>query len=175
MEEIRKAYEEIFDSIEDAVQMKKMTPALILLYTSMDSFSALTGSCTHNPDAEKGFMSWVKTWMLKKNPLPCNERDLYSEKCRILSHPVSDQEKELLADAREIYYVSGNADIHFLQNLIEMTGKSDTAVSARFEDIFEAFRNGVKDCLYHFEMDMSVRNIFKDKARDSFAMAALQV
>lgn len=175
MEEIRKAYEEIFDSIEDAVQMKKMTPAIILLYTSMDSFSALTGSCMHDPDAERGFMSWVKTWMLEKNPLPCNERDLYSEKCRILCHPVSDQEKEILADAREIYYVSGNADNHFLQNLIEMTGKSDTAVSARFEDILEAFKNAVNDCLYHYEMDMSVKSIFRDKAGDSFTLAALQV
>lgn len=111
--------------------------------------------------------------MLEKNPLPCNERDLYSEKCRILNHQVTDQEMELLNGAREIYYTSGNADIQFLQNLIEMTGKSDSAVSARFEDILEAFRHGVSDCLDHIEADMNASSIFKGHAKDTFAMAAL--
>ena len=76
-------YTQIFSAITYCVSEKLILPALILIYSSIDSASWLSSDNEYHSVRER-FQNWVDTWMLKKYPLPCNATELYAARCGIL-------------------------------------------------------------------------------------------
>ncbi|MEP7198105.1 MAG: hypothetical protein ABI851_16425 [Saprospiraceae bacterium] len=75
-------YYDIFETIYECLEKGRITPALILIYSAIDSFSYMSNLNNHS--GKKVFKEWVKKWMLDRYPLPCNETDLYAARCGLL-------------------------------------------------------------------------------------------
>jgi hypothetical protein len=159
-------YLDLLESIDDSIKKERIVPGLILLYSSIDSFSSLAE--ISNGTGRKIFKDWVKKWMLDRYPLPCNETDIYSARCGLLHQQISESDLTASKKAREIYYVWGNASAKFLQDTIDNSNKKDTVVAVKIEDLVWAFRRGMADCMDDINKDRQWRMTFDEKAKKIF-------
>jgi hypothetical protein len=102
----------LIDAIEESLSKGRIVPALILIYSSIDSISFLAER--ENIKGRKAFKNWVKKWMLEKYPIACNEIDIYSARCGLLHQHASESDLTRRKMAKEIYYSWGNANIEIL-------------------------------------------------------------
>lgn len=166
MNALHKNYYDLFRAIEDSIDNKRFTPALILIYSGIDSFSFLASISSKN--GRTVFKEWVKEWMLKKYPLPCNETDIYSARCGLLHQQTSKSDLSNKGEAKEIYYTWGNANLEALQYSLSSIGKCDKIVAVKIEDLMWSFRRGMVDCMSEINKNVNWKNIYDAKARNMF-------
>ena len=162
MTAFHKTYFDILETIDDCVSKDRITPALILLYSAIDSFSDLSNR------KEKGgrqtFKDWVKTYMLEKYPLPCNEEDIYAARCALLHTNTSESDLSKKSEAMELYYVHGQKPIEPLEQAIQNVQETQGRVIAvRVEDMIRSFRNGMADCMALIGSDPKWTSEFNSK------------
>jgi len=164
-------YFDLIETIEESIQKKRIVPALILIYSGIDSFSYLS-----EVSDQKGrgvFKAWVKKWMLGKYSLPCNEVDLYAARCGLLHRQMSEAQLTEDKNAKELYYAWGNKDQEELQKGIDSTDKKDQAVAINIEDLVWSFRKGIADCMDEIKKDERWDRVFKTKAGKLFVSVNL--
>lgn len=161
-----KTYIDLLESIEDSIKKQRIIPGLILLYSSIDSFSSLAEKS--DGTGRKIFKEWVRKWMLDKYPMTCNETDIYSARCGLLHQQISESDLTVERKAKEIYYVWGNASVEFLQNTIDVSEKKGSVVAVKVEDLVGTFRRGMADCMDEINNDKQWRMIFDKKAERFF-------
>jgi hypothetical protein len=156
----------LINAIEESLSKERIVPALILIYSGIDSISFLAerGNLKHR----EVFKNWVKKWMLEKYPIPCNEIDIYSARCGLLHQQSSESSLTKNNKAREIYYSWGNANIEILQNSIISSSKDTSVVAVKVEDLFWSFRKGTADCLAAINENDNWRGIFQEKCVKMF-------
>lgn len=159
-----KTYVDMFETISECLIKGRTTPALVLLYAGIDSFSELSNK--GNQTGKTVFKEWVKKWMLNKYPLPCNEIDLYAARCGLLHLQKSESKLSKDGTARELWYSWGNGEVSRLQFGIDSLGKKIIAI--KVEDIFESFKNGMYDCLQAIENEAEWNQIFEEKSASLF-------
>jgi hypothetical protein len=155
-------YFQIFTVIDYCISEKLITPALILIYSTIDSISWLS---TENSDQrnKEYFQNWVDTWMLKHYPLPCTSLELYAARCGILHTltPSSDLSKK--KGVRQISYAWGNASHIDLENTIQVLGNR-SLVAVHVNDILTSLRSGFIDFLSSIESNENSKKLFAQKA-----------
>ena len=161
-------YEDIFETIEDAILKDRIIPSLILFFSAIDSFSALA-SLKGRSDRST-FKEWVKKWMIDRSPLPCDEMDIYSARCALLHQQISKSDLTIGGKAKEILYAWGSKKAETLQVLINNKGRADDTVAVKIEDLIGAFKKGMICCYNEIQEDSEKFNIFKEEAKKMFVL-----
>jgi hypothetical protein len=80
---------EMLDAAELCLKSGFVIPALVLLYSLIDSISWLASD---NPDegVKSRFVRWVDMWMLERIKFPCTSLELYGARCGIVHTLTSD-------------------------------------------------------------------------------------
>ena len=157
-----RTYFDILETIDECVKKDRITPALILLYSAIDSFSKLSNKT--GKGGRQVFQEWVKTYMLNKYPLPCNEADIYAARCALLHTYTSESDLSKNSQAMELYYVHGPKPIEPLQRAIASSPQTRSRVTAvRVEDLIRSFRNGMADCMSMIRNDSKWEKDFNEK------------
>ena len=161
-----RSYAQIITAIDNCIADKLIMPALILLYSAIDSVSWIA-SDDENQSVGKRFQSWVDTWMLQKYPLPCTAIELYAARCVILHTLTPDSDLSEKKGVRRISYAWGTAlqkDLDESIKLLEYPG-----VAIHVNDIFSSFQSGFADFLESLETDEARKDLFMQKASKHFA------
>ncbi|MFB0946739.1 MAG: hypothetical protein QMB24_11435 [Spirosomataceae bacterium] len=164
IEAYQRTYIEILDTIEQCIKDRRIITSLILLYSAIDSFSALVE--TDGKKGRKVFEGWVRKWMLAKYPLNCNEVDIYSARCGLLHVQTPESDLSQKKEAKELHYCYGEADTKILQIAIDRN--EINAVAIKIEDLVYSFRNGMADCLNDIYQDEQWQKSVKVKSEKFF-------
>ena len=142
-------------------------PALILLYSAIDSVSWIASDDENQP-VGKRFQIWVDTWMLQKYPLPCTAIELYAARCGILHTLTPDSDLSEKKQVKRISYAWGTAKQKDLDESIKLLDYPGL-VAVHIDDISHSFRNGFADFIESLEKDDNKRALFTQKAGKHFA------
>jgi hypothetical protein len=164
LQQVYQNYFDILQTIDESISKNRLVPALILLYSAIDSFSSLSNN--NGSSGRQVFKSWVKTWMLKDYKFDLNEDDLYSARCGLIHQHISESDLTKSNKAREIHYVWGNAKLPILGDAIQHSGNN--AVAVRVEDLISAFRIGMANCMKEIYLDPEWRKMFDERAERLF-------
>jgi hypothetical protein len=108
------------------------------------------------------------TDQVEKHKLVCNEEDIYSARCGLLHQQMSESNMTKNKEAKEIYYTWGEANQVVLERTIISTGKGDSAVGVKVEDLIMAFRQGMANCISEIENDSNWKKRFDEKVEKLF-------
>ena len=147
MKALLKTYNDIFKTIEESLNNERLVPALILLYSGIDSFSWIINEDETRKDSEI-FKSWVTKWILSTNEISCSAEELYAARNGII-HRQSSQSRnsEKNESIRQIVYAYGSKSSHVLQNALINSNLDKKFVAVQFEIILHAFKIGLSQCL----------------------------
>ena len=126
--------------IDACIEKKLNTPALILIYSAIDTTGWLDSSEEFATKAS--FMNWVDAYLLKAKPLRCTSLDLYAARCGLLHTFTPDSQLSISGKARRIYYALGKGSIQDLQRTIDFRNKSEEYVAVHVNDLYEALKLG---------------------------------
>ena len=135
------SYLEIITVTKQAIQDEHILPALILIYSSIDSASFLATKSPLEP-VNKRFKDWVKKWMFTVNKLPCTPEELYSARCGVVHTFTSSSNLTMNKKVRHVAYAWGSADYKKLQKSLDYH-HSNKVVAVQVEDLFESFQQGL--------------------------------
>jgi hypothetical protein len=160
------SYAEIIIAIDYCLSEKLILPALILIYTAIDSVSWIA-SDDENQKVRERFQIWVNTWMLQKYPLSCTAEELYAARCGILHTLTPDSDLSEKKGINRIMYAWGNALQTDLDTSIKLL-EYPRYVAVHVNDIFLSFKNGFADYLQTLETDKVKKELFYEKANKHF-------
>jgi len=129
-------YIQVVAGIRLCIDKRLITPALILIYATIDSYAwAVSGN--PNQTVRARFEAFVSDWMLPNHPLPCSPSDLYGARCAILHTltPYSDISKS--KQAKPIAYAWGTASASSLTTALQHAAPGE-AVSLHLEELANA-------------------------------------
>lgn len=129
-------YVQVVAGVRLCLEKKLLMPALILIYTLMDSFAWATSDKKSN-DIRVTFESWTEKWVLNQKTLPCTATDLYAARCAVLHTLTSEAKLTKSGKACKVTYAWGNADSAQLQATISALG-SRNVVAIHVNDLFDA-------------------------------------
>jgi hypothetical protein len=158
--------------IDACIEKKLNTPALILIYSAIDTTGWLDSSEEFATKAS--FMKWVDAYLLKAKPLRCTSLDLYAARCGLLHTFTPDSQLSILRKARRIYYAWGTASIQDLQRTIDFTNKSEEYVAVHVNDLYEALQLGLIRFSEELENDPGRKVRVYKKAGKFFADFSLE-
>ena len=162
-----KTYIDIFETIDCCLKENKVNPALILLYSAIDSFSFLTDR--ENKKSKQAFLDWVTTWMINGHEIDCKAIDIYAARCGLLHRQTSESDLSLKNEAKEFYYVHGLKPIEPLQHaLSNLETTRDKVIPIRIEVLVSSFRQGMADCMAEIRKDVDWDKSFRDRADKYF-------
>src|SRR5688572_16868981 len=128
-----KTYIDIFETIDYSLKKDRVNPALILLYSAIDSFSFLTDRANRN--SKQAFLDWVEKWMIATNGLKCKAIDIYAARCGLLHRQTSESDLSMKREAKEFYYVHGSKPIEPLRYAVLNSSEArDKVIAIRIED-----------------------------------------
>lgn len=160
-------YFQTFTAIDYCISEKLIMPALILIYSAIDSASWIS-SDNENQSVNERFQNWVNTWMLQNYPLPCTAIELYAARCGILHTLTPDSDLSEKKGIRRISYAWGIAKQEDLEESIRLSNYSGL-VAVHINDISYSFRNGFVDFIASLERDDVKKALFAQKASKHFA------
>ena len=165
-ENLFRNYYQLLAATDLCIGERLYMPALVLIYTAIDSVSWLASDDRNEPVRIR-FEKWVNKWMLQKYPLPCTATELYAARCGILHTltPDSDLSKKGI---RKIAYAWGKADSDDLAKTIQLLDYQGL-VAVHLEDILGSFRQGFADFLNALVRDDEKMDRFISKANKHFA------
>ena len=155
------------ETVEYCFQVRRILPALILLYTLIDSISWLATS-SPNASVRRRFTRWVDDWMLKSGALPCTSLELYAARCGVLHSLTSDSDLTALKKARRILYSFRDDSASPLQEVADHIRPREF-VAIRIEDFYDAFRIGLANFLEDTFQNPSKRAAFERRAVGHFS------
>jgi hypothetical protein len=156
-------YYQIFSAIDYCISEKLHAPALVLIYSAMDSTSWAACEDEKQHSGKKYFTNWVDKWMLRKYPLSCSSLELYAARCAILHTltPYSDLSKN--HNIRIISYGWGNAKQEDLEETINRLYYPNN-VSVHLNNLLNSFKNGFKDFMEYLDTNQTNKELFFKKA-----------
>lgn len=104
--------------------------------------------------------------MLEKYPLPCTASEIYVSMCRLLHQPESEPSDSKKENNREILY---SWDDRKNPSNVDFNNVAENTVFVKAEDVVNAYRNGLIDCIEEVENDEKLAASFKAKAMKLFS------
>ena len=157
--------------MDACIEKKLSAPALILIYSGIDTVGWLASSEHYATKAS--FMKWVDGYLLKGKPLQCTSLELYAARCGLLHTFTPNSELSSLGKARRIYYAWGTASVRDLQRTIDLTNKTGEYVAVHVNDLCEAWRLGVLQFTEELEKDPDRKSRVYKKAGKFFSELGL--
>jgi hypothetical protein len=141
---------------EISIQRELILPALILIYSGIDSASFLA---TKDIDAQVNdrFIAWVNRWMYSTKILPCSAEELYSARCGVVHTFTSDSNLTRNKNVRRVAYSWGSSDIIKLQKTMDI-GHHGEMVALSVNDLYESYKLGLADFFEFAMKDNSLAN-----------------
>jgi hypothetical protein len=127
--------------IEACIEKKAITPALVLIYSAIDTTGWLDSREAFT--TRNDFISWVDNYLLKANPLKCTALDLYAARCGLLHTFTPDSQLSSLGRARVICYAWGEAKADVMQQAIDIKNKANDLVAVQVNDLYQAWLSGL--------------------------------
>jgi hypothetical protein len=162
-----KNYFQLISAIELCIEQKLVMPALVLIYTGIDSVSWLSAA---EPTRSVGdrFQSWVLEWMYAVRPLSCTPEELYAARCGLLHTLTPNSTLTERKNVRRIAYAWGKGEQKDLNDSIA-TLKYEGLVGIHINDLFESFRFGFSAFLEKTMNDDIASKTFTEKAKKHFS------
>jgi hypothetical protein len=130
----------LLTAVELCIHQKLDTPALVLMYSSIDIAAWVHSDRRYTNQTE--FKEWVNKYLLAANPLPCSAEDLYSARCGLLHNLSSDSQMTDRQRARPIWYAWKPAPLAPLQKLAAFPN-APNPIAMYGDDLFEAICLGL--------------------------------
>ncbi len=134
------SFHDIFEAIEDELQKRRHLPALILIYTTIDSVAWLT-SRDDSMRVRARFEAWVNRWIVPILRI-CSATELYAARCGILHTFTSRSDLSASCKARRVAYSLGAASPEALQKVLEGQQPGGFVV-LNINALYEALRSGI--------------------------------
>ncbi|MGE6992670.1 hypothetical protein [Stutzerimonas zhaodongensis] len=165
------SYLQTLQAIEYCENNHLQTPALVMLYSAIDSVSWLSSS---NPKASgKAFKAWVSEWMLKDPRIKCTAEELYAARCGLV-HTLTPTSSLTQRGIRKVAYAWGSASSQRLEELIDSVDAASELVAVHLSDLIQVFRNGMADYLEYVSEDSQRKEAFEAKCREHFATVSME-
>ena len=157
--------------IEALLEKKLIGPALILIYSAIDTVGWLDspGEATR-----KSFTLWVDNYLLRARPLAATSEDLYGARCGYLHTFSPDSRLTTEGKARRICYAWGMAKVDELHRSIDLRGQSAKYVAVGVNDLYEGWRLGVEMFIQEIDSDPDRKEKVYEKAKRFFADLSMQ-
>ncbi len=153
--------------IEECLEKRLTQPALILIYSGIDTAGWLDSP---ERDATRAsFVKWIDGYLLKAKPLTCTALDLYAARCGLLHTFSPDSRLSYQAEARRIYYAWGTADVEKLQRTIELTNNTTKYVAVHVTELYEGWCLGLLAFTDDLEKDPARKARVHAKASQFFS------
>ena len=178
-ESLERAFAQLFEAINVCLEKRLRSPALILLYSTIDIASWL---CSDDRSVRARFTTWVEKYVLPGTTLKCNAVDLYGARCGLVHMYSAVSDLSAKGEARPLGYAHKPSRVEDLEELVDtgMKLKVDPSLSfvpVQFEDLLEASRQGVATFLSELQTDNAraakaykkAVNIFTDLAAEDAA------
>jgi hypothetical protein len=134
-------YVQVVAAIRLCLDKRLITPGLILIYATIDSF-AWAASESPGSTVRSRFEAFVEEWMLPNHPLPCSPTDLYGARCAILHTLTAYSDLSNSRQAKPIAYAWGSGNASSLSTVLQHAQVRD-AVCLHVEDLANALFNAM--------------------------------
>lgn len=145
-------YAQVVQGTQLCIDQKLLMPALILIYTLIDTLAWASSSDKKAPVRVR-FETWVTKWL--GHHLPCSATELYAARCGILHTLTSKADLNAGGKVREVAYAWGTAKREDLQATIDHLGKT-RVVALHVGVLFQAVREAMADMLEKAESDAAL-------------------
>lgn len=98
----------VFDAIDDCLKAKRLLPALMLMYATIDSVAALQRA--EGTKTRGSFEKWVDEYLLPADGVRCSATDLYAARCAILHTLSTDADLIAAGKAKRLVYAWGQGN-----------------------------------------------------------------
>ena len=161
--------------IEACIEKKAMIPALILIYSAVDTTGWLDS--TEVFSSRNDFIRWVNNYLLRAKPLKCTAIDLYAARCGLLHTFTPDSQLSSSGKARVICYAWGKAKVEDMQRAIDLKCKSNELVAVHVNELYQAWVSGLvlwgedldKDTNRSTKVLVKAKKFFADIGSDTMA------
>ena len=153
--------------IEACMEKKAMIPALVLIYSAIDTTGWLDSTETFS--TRNDFIRWVDTYLLKAKQLKCSAIDLYAARCGLLHTFTADSQLSSSGTARVIWYAWGKAKVEDLQRAIDLKNKSNKLVAVHVNELYQAWLSGLELWGQDLDKDSNRSAKILTKAKKFFA------
>jgi hypothetical protein len=100
-------YSQVIAGIRLCIERGLLSPALILIYSTMDSYAWAVSE--KRSSVRSSFEAFVAEYVLPNHPMPCSPTDLFAARCAILHTLTGDSDLSERDKAKTIEYVWGAA------------------------------------------------------------------
>ncbi len=160
-------YVQVVAAAQICLEKKLQMPALILIYTLMDTFAwAVYGADVKS--SRKRFEAWTRKWVLSHAELSCTAADLYAARCAVLHTMTSEASLTESGEARRIAYAWGTATAEELQHAVSALGH-ENIVGVHIESLFAAVREAMARVVERSDQDTRLRKRLEHAASKHFA------
>jgi hypothetical protein len=160
-------YVQVVAAVQICLEKKLQMPALILIYTLMDTFAwAVYGADERS--SRRRFETWAKKWVLGHAELGCTAVDLYAARCAVLHTMTSEASLTESGEARRIAYAWGTATAEKLRSAVSAL-EHDNIVAVHIESLFAAVREGMARMVERSDQDSRLRMRLEQAASKHFA------
>ena len=164
MDSSRQLFNELLDSIEELLLKHRTLPALILLYSALDSFAWLSN--IHNDKSNRArFTSWVDDWIIKNSLLPCSSLELYAARNAILHHQTAESKLTDEGNARRIIYGINDSDVIRLNKIISFRNDGNSYVAVNIWELTQSFKEGINSCYSYIEDNHALKEKVVQKSK----------
>lgn len=162
-----RSFTQILISVDFCIENKLTIPALVLIYSSIDSASWLA---TDNAGAKVGerFQRWVTDYMLNKGLLNCTAEELYAARCGLLHTMTPDSTLSRKRGVRTIGYAWGTAMVEKLEASMKALSSNKYAAD-QLEDLNRAFRLGLAEFLEQAEQEPELKARVQSRSGNHFS------
>jgi len=135
---------ELFAAIDLLVDNDLVTPAITLMYATIDTMAWLALPDDKETVRKTDFIEWVQRHGLDEAVSPCTPEELYGARCGFV-HSYSPESTLSRAGAvREIVYMIGYGRRRMLQDEIKARGKETEAVALHLADLREGLASAIE-------------------------------
>ena len=138
----REMIEEMIESAEVLLGLRKVTPPLVLLYSAIDMMAWLNIRDVISDTSSSSFVKLVNDFISPTGQLPqCSPDDLYGARCGLLHTRTPESRTARSGQARKLLYAYGSKTARELQGLID-TCESDE-IPVHVDSLVKAVRLGL--------------------------------
>lgn len=166
LESARNNFNIQFSAIDICYKEKFFNPVLILIYTTIDTFSYLD----RIDDSEKvvdRFTRWVDNFLLPNSELKCSSIDLYAARCGMVHSSTAESDLSKKGKAKQIYYLHGIKDT--LSEHIKILKRENTICVVSIPKLYIALRNAHINYLKYLRKDYDRMILFVDRVNKIMA------
>ena len=160
-------YTHLITAIDYCITENLVMPALVLIYTAIDSVSWLASGDASLSVSER-FQMWANNWMLEKYSLTCTAEELYAARCGVLHTLTPNSYLSEKKGIRRIAYAWGKGTRDELEESIKLLDNNEL-VAVHIDDLFWSFRFGFADFIEATMEDAQRAKLFIQKANKHFA------